>query len=255
MTSSGLPPWGPLAAAQFLTRLPIRLRSAPDLGRSASWFPLVGAAIGALVGGVVAGLAEWLPMSVAAAVGVLFGVALTGAFHEDGLADTADAMGGWDPERRREILRDSRHGSYGVAAMSGTILLRILCVASLGPATAFAGAVASHTLGRTAAVGVMVTAPPVPTAGLGADYTSSVSRPSAIVGMLAGIAVTALATGWWVAPLLAAAVVAAALIARLAIRAFEGIGGDHLGAAEQVAECAVLVVMTGLAANHQLWWA
>ena len=97
---------------------------------------------------------------------------LTGAFHEDGLADTADALGRVEhPNERREILKDSRHGSYGVAAMCSTIVLRVVCVASLGPAAAFAGLVAAHTLGRGAAVAVMGTARAGarPT-GLGADY-------------------------------------------------------------------------------------
>ena len=118
---------------------------------------------------------EVVPATVAAAVAVLGGVALTGAFHEDGLADTADALGGTTPERRREILKDSRHGSYGVAAMTGSIVVRILCLASLGPAAAFAGAVAAHTLGRGAAVSVMRLAPATSRPGLGADYTRSLS--------------------------------------------------------------------------------
>ena len=118
-------------------------------------------------------------MPVAAAVAVLFGVLLTGAFHEDGLADTADAVaGGWTVERRLEILKDPRHGSYGVAALSGSIVLRIVAVASLGPAAAFAGLVAAHTLGRGAAVVTMGVAPVARADGLGADYARAVGpRP------------------------------------------------------------------------------
>ena len=82
---------------------------------------------------------------------------------------------GGTPERRREILKDSRHGSYGVAAMCGSIVLRIACVAALAPAAAFAALVAAHTLGRGAAVGVMGFAQPVATEGLGADYTRSLT--------------------------------------------------------------------------------
>jgi adenosylcobinamide-GDP ribazoletransferase len=245
---------GFLGAAQFLTRIPIRLRTAPDLTASVPWFPVVGALIGAFVGLVAAGMMEWVPASVAAAVAVILGVLVTGAFHEDGLADTADAMGGWTPEQRREILKDSRHGSYGVAAMCATIVLRILCVATLAPAAAFAGLVAAHTLGRGAAVGVMGTAPAVPQVGLGADYTRTLPRSSAIVGVIAALAITAVATGWWVLPLAAAAGVGAALVARTARRAFGGISGDILGAVEQVGECLVLIVVTGLALRHQLWW-
>ncbi|MEL6893398.1 MAG: adenosylcobinamide-GDP ribazoletransferase [Actinomycetota bacterium] len=251
---SGVPPVAPLAAAQFLTRLPIRLRAAPDLARSVPWFPVVGALIGVFVGAIAAVGAELVPMPVAAALAVLAGIALTGAFHEDGLADTADALGGWTPEQRREILKDSRHGSYGVAAMSGTILLRVVCLASLGPAAAFAGSVAAHTLGRTAAVGVMAAAPPPAPSGLGADHVRDLSRPAGWLGVVAGVVIAFVATGWWAGPLALAALVAAVLVARLAVRAFGGVGGDHLGAIEQVAECLVLVVVAGLATRHDLWW-
>ena len=130
------------------------------MAAAVSWFPVVGALVGAAVGGVAAGLGELVPMSVAAAVGRAVRRAVTGAFHEDGLADTADAVaGGWTVERRLEILKDPRHGSYGVAALCGSIVLRIVAVATLGPAAAFAGLVAAHALGRGAAVVTMGVAP------------------------------------------------------------------------------------------------
>lgn len=246
---------GFLAAAQFLTRIPIRLRRAPDLARAVPWFPVVGALIGIAVGGLAAGLMEVVPATVAAAVAIVAGMVITGAFHEDGLADTTDALGGWTPERRREILKDSRHGSYGVAAMCSTIVLRIVCVASLGPAAAFAGLVAAHTLGRGAAVAVMATARSVPQEGLGADYSKSLSRTSALVGVVAAVAIAAAATGWWVGPLVAAVALGAVAVTVLANRAFDGVSGDILGAVEQVGECLVLIVVSGLALHHQPWWA
>jgi adenosylcobinamide-GDP ribazoletransferase len=252
--TNGLPAWAALGAAQFLTRIPIRLRTAPDLAKAVPWFPVVGALIGAAVGGAAAGLMELTPPTVAAAVAVLFGIIITGAFHEDGLADTADAMGGWTPERRREILKDSRHGSYGVAEMCGSIVLRIACVAALAPAAAFAALVAAHTLGRGAAVGVMGFAQPVATEGLGADYTRSLTRLRAAIGVAGALAITALATGWWVGPFAVAALFSAVVVAAVARRAFGGVSGDILGAVEQVAECAILVIATGLASRHSLWW-
>lgn len=245
---------GLLGAVQFLTRIPIRLTTPPDLPASVSWFPVVGGLLGALLGGVAAGLLELVPSSVAAAVVVMLGVAITGAFHEDGLADTADAMGGWTPERRREILKDSRHGSYGVAAMCGTIVLRIVCIASLAPAAAFGGLVAAHCLGRGAAVATMALAPPVPTEGLGADYSRSLSTGRAVAGVFAALAIGAVAVGWWVAPLTAAVAAGALLVSLIAVHAFGGVSGDILGAVEQVGECLVLVVVSGLALRHTLWW-
>ena len=252
--NDGLPTWGALGAAQFLTRIPIRLRAAPDLAKAVPWFPVIGALIGATIGGVAAGLMELTPPAVAATVAVLLGNNVTGAFHEDGLADTADAMGGWTPERRREILKDSRHGSYGVAAMCGTIVLRIACIAALAPAAAFAALIAAHTLGRGAAVGVMGFAHQVSTDGLGADSTRSLTRSRAVIGMAGALAIAALVTGWWVGPFAIAALVSTIVVAAVARRAFGGVSGDILGAVEQVAECVILVVATGLASRHSLWW-
>jgi adenosylcobinamide-GDP ribazoletransferase len=250
-----MPPFGVLGALQFLTRIPIRLRTAPDLAASVPWFPVVGAAIGVAVGAVATGLGQLVPATVAAAVAVMVGVMITGAFHEDGLADTADAMGGWTPERRREILKDPRHGSYGVAAMVGSIMIRVLCVASLGPAAAFGGLVAAHTLGRGAAVTVMGLGPTVPAEGLGADHVRALSTRRAALGGTAAIALGALAVGWWVLPLTVAAGIGAVIVALIAHRAFGGVSGDILGAVEQVAECLVLVVVSGLALRHSIWWA
>ena len=249
----GRPP-GLLAALQFLTRIPIRLTSAPDLARSVPWFPIAGALIGTAVGGAAAGLMELVPASVAGALAVIAGVLITGAFHEDGLADMADAMGGTTPERRREILKDSRHGSYGVAAMCSTIVLRIVCVASLGPAAAFGGLVAAHTLARGASVAVMSFAPDDPTDGLSGQYTRTLSRRHAIVGVAASVALAAIAVGWWVGPLLVATAGGATVVTALARRAFGGVSGDILGAIEQVGECLALVVVSGLTAHHALWW-
>jgi adenosylcobinamide-GDP ribazoletransferase len=210
---------------------------------------VVGALIGAAVGGVAAGLGEVVPPAVAAAVAVLFGIAVTGAFHEDGLADTADALvGGWTRERRLEILADPRHGSYGVAALCGSIVLRVVAVAALAPAAAFAGLVAAHSLGRGAAVAAMGVVPLAKPDGLGAGYARSVSPRRALVTGLVGAGIAIIATGWWAGPLIAAAIAAAALIAFLAWRAIGGITGDVLGAIEQLAECAVLVTVAGLAA-------
>lgn len=251
---------GFLGAVQFLTRVPVRPGTAPDPARSVPWFPVVGGLIGVVVGAVAAGGMELVPSPVAATIAIATGIALTGAFHEDGLADTADAFGGWTPEQRRQILKDSRHGSFGVAAMCVTILLRVACVASLGPAAAFGGLVAAHALGRGAAVGVIGSTPVAfgeddASVGLGAEYSRSVSRGRSAVGVVAALGIAALATGWWVGPLAAAVAFGAVLTAALAMRAFGAIGGDALGAVEQVGECVVLVVVSGLAARHAIWWA
>lgn len=245
---------GLLGAVQFLTRFPVHTDEAPDLARMVPWFPLVGALVGAVVGGVAAGMMELVPATVAAGLAVVVGMMLTGAFHEDGLADTADALGGCSPAERRQILRDARHGSYGVAAMCSSIVLRILCLAALGTATAFAGAVASHALGRGCAVGAMGVAHRPPAEGLGADYTKAVSLGRALLGLLVGLTMALLAMGSWAIAAAAIGVTAAAVGIALAYRAFGGVTGDVLGAIEQVTEVVVLVTVVAFAGHHHLWW-
>ena len=154
-----------------------------------------------------------------------------------------------------EILKDSRHGSYGVAALCGSIVIRIVCLGSLpGPAAMFAAAVAAHAIGRGAAVGLMGVAPLATHRGLGANYGQSATRATAVIGALGGLALAAVAVGWWVAPLAAVVVATIVSIRWLSLRKIAGISGDVLGACEQVAECLGFVVLTGLATRYQLWW-
>lgn len=247
---------GLLGAVQFLTRIPVSTRGAVDHHRVVPWFPLVGSLIGALVGGVAAAMSELVPPLVAAAVAVAVGLLVTGAFHEDGLADVADAFGGgFTVERRLEILKDSRHGTYGVAALTTSIVVRVACAASiLAPAALFASLFAAHTLGRTAAVVAMRIAPAATDSGLGVSTAAALRPVRTIAGVVAGIAAVAALTGWWVVPLLAAAAVGIAATVGLAVRKIGGLAGDVLGAVEQVVECLVLIVAAGLAARHAVWW-
>jgi adenosylcobinamide-GDP ribazoletransferase len=248
---------GLVGAIQFLTRIPIRVAAPVEHARVVPWFPIVGALIGATVGGVAVGAAELVPAAVAATLAVVTGLLITGAFHEDGLADIADAFGGgWTVERRLEILKDSRHGTYGVAALAGSVVLRVACAASIaGPAAVFASFVAAHTLGRAAAVAAMKSAPPAVDSGLGVDAARSLRPVSTAVGIAGGIGITAAVTGWWILPFLVAAGIGTAAVVVLAVRKIGGLAGDVLGAVEQVVECLVLVVASGLAARHTIWWA
>jgi len=244
-----------LATLQFLTRVPIRLRSAPDLSKIPAWFPSAGALIGLAVGGAGAALWHITTPLVAGAVAVTMGLLITGAFHEDGLGDVADGFGGGHTvERRLEIMKDSRHGTYGVAAMSASILVRVAALGTMpGPAALFASAVAAHVLARTAAVVLMAAAPLARHRGLGADYGQSTTWRVATITLISGTVLAALVVRWWVAPLLLAALIGAAGTGVLARRKIGGISGDVLGAAEQVAECLVLIVAVGLAVRYPVW--
>ncbi len=247
---------GLVGAIQFLTRIPIRTRNAVEHSRIVPWFPIVGALIGAVVGGVAASLGDLVPTAVAAALAVIVGLLITGAFHEDGLADIADAFGGgWTRQQRFEILKDSRHGTYGVAALCSSVVLRVVCVASIAsPATVFAGLFAAHTLGRSAAVGAMLVARPATPSGLGADSGRSLRPVPTALGLSAGVGVAGVVVGWWVVPLVAAAIAGTSGVVWLATRKIGGIAGDVLGAIEQVVEALVLVVITGLATRYAVWW-
>lgn len=127
----------------FLTRIPVRRPEgdAPEMSSAMRAFPLAGVVVG-LGGGVAYMLAEWLGLStlVAAALAVGVMIVLTGAFHEDGLADAADGLGGgWTREQKLEIMRDSRIGTYGTLALILTVTLRIALIAQLAPAIGPAG--------------------------------------------------------------------------------------------------------------------
>ena len=242
-------------AVQFLTRIPAPTPTAPDLTASVAWFPVVGGAIGLIVGLVVAAAAQIMPMALAATLGLAVSVLVTGAFHEDGLADVADAFaGGWNPDERLRILDDPRHGTYGVVALVVSVVARIAAVAALAPVTAVAALVTAHSLARAVAVGSMRLAPTARPTGLGADYVRRLSARRVVAGVMAGIVIGAVAVGWWVVPALAVAVFGAAIVNLLAIRRIGGLSGDVLGTIEQVAEIGILVTVVALAEHHPLWW-
>lgn len=249
---------GFLGALVFLTRLPVRTERELRTGPSVPWFPVVGALIGAIVGGVAAVMEPWSSPSVAAAVAIVIGLLVTGCFHEDGLGDVADAfVGGWTREDRLRILKDSRHGTYGVVAITSSIVVRVLAVASLvstGPRPAFAGCVVAHCLARTAAVGVMIGSRPATGDGLGHDYVRELHRSRLVIGMVLGAAIGFVASGWWTFVVLGLGVVLASGVARWSSRKVGGFTGDALGAVEQVVEASTLVALSILALHHPLWW-
>ncbi|MEX2626625.1 MAG: adenosylcobinamide-GDP ribazoletransferase, partial [Ilumatobacteraceae bacterium] len=90
--------------------------------------------------------------------------------------------------------------------------------------------------------------------GLGAEYTRSLRPGPAAIGVAFALGATAVVSGWWVGPLVAAAVVAALVMSSLAVAKLGGVTGDVLGAVEQVTECLVLVTLTALATRHPIWW-
>lgn len=239
----------------FLTRLPGGAHPGDDreLGRSVPWFPIVGAVLGALSGTAYWALHGPLGASLAAVLAVGVGAVATGCFHEDGLADTADALGGASRERRLAIMKDSRVGVFGVLALVLSTLVRVFAVSSLDPVDGLLALVVAHMLGRTMAVAVMGAAPAAAGTGLGHSYTAH--RPRAWT--VAAIVITSAAAaslGLPGAVSLATAASGAVLVCLIAWRAFGGVTGDVLGATEQVAEMAVLVSAAALVSTHGWSW-
>ena len=232
-----------------LTRLPAPAGSHIDfrgrLARAVRTNPLVGLIVGA-IGAAAYGLASWLGLGPlpAATLAVLATLFATGAYHEDGLADTADGFGGaFERARKLAIMSDSRHGSYGVVAIVASLLLRIAAIAAIaGPGLVFAVLVATHAGARALLPAIMLWREPAKTEGQG--FEAGRPEPRAVVAALAiavFIAVVALGFGAFV-PLLAAAVGAWAMT-EIARRQIGGYTGDVLGAAEQIAEIAMLLAL------------
>src|SRR5438874_9132505 len=108
---------GFLGAVSLLTRIPAREEAPPE--RAVPWLPVVGALIGAACAAVYAMTRLALSPLAASTIAVTAGILLTGALHEDGLADVADAFGaGEGRERALEILKDPHHGTYGVLSLA-----------------------------------------------------------------------------------------------------------------------------------------
>jgi adenosylcobinamide-GDP ribazoletransferase len=232
----------------FLTRLPLPLErplARGELARALWTAPLVGAGVGAIGAAVYfAALSLHLPVAPAAVLAIAATAAVTGCLHEDGLADVADGFGGGATrERKLEIMRDSRIGSYGVCALVVSFLLRTTALASLAdPALAAAALVCAHAAGRASLPAFMRLVPPARSDGMSANA----GAPQPAAALAAGaIGVVALLIG--LGP--AAGVVAIVLLALafwsmawLCRRHIQGQTGDVLGALEQGGEIAVLLV-------------
>lgn len=250
-----------LLAVQFFTRIPVTGKLAEWVGfspamlrASAAHFPGVGWLVGSASAAVLWGLLWALPDVpaagwVAAVLCTVFSVMLTGAFHEDGLADTADGLGGsMNRERALDIMKDSRVGTYGALALVLIVLLKVGLLAMLLqlatlPATA-AVVFGAHVLSRFMPLLIIRFLPHV------GDTQQSKSKPLAdqigkgslcAATLWAGLAIGVLyllepGMPWWAGAL--GAVVALGWMWRLLKRRLAGFTGDGLGATQQLCEVA-----------------
>jgi adenosylcobinamide-GDP ribazoletransferase len=242
---------GARAAVVFLTRVPIGgfPYSSAEWRWASGWLPLVGAGIGGLMSGLWL-LVEPLGPAVAATLVLTLSIVITGGLHEDGLADTADALGGaTSRDRVFEILKDSRIGSFGGLALILSVLLRVSLLVKLS-GTAVPALILSQCIARVPPVWLMVTLPYV-----SPDHTAKsrvVAGASWLQGALAALLAVLVMASLSLAGLVRmgdAAVAAGAALLGTAIcgylfrRRAGGITGDFLGASEQVGECLVLLAL------------
>lgn len=224
-------------ALVLLTRLPAGRLSddCPNTSAAAWAFPLVGALVGLITGAVYLAASLALPPLAAALLSVASGVALTGALHEDGLADLADGFGGGTTrDQKLEIMRDSRIGSYGVVAL---ILVMGLIASAIASAPAHASTlavfIAIGAISRAAMTLPMALLPPARADGLGQGAALS---PGRVLWTAIALAIlVALATD---PRLLIATAATTALMLWLAKRQINGQTGDVLGATQKLNECA-----------------
>lgn len=243
-----------LVALQFFTRLPvpeIRDFSNDMLNASARYFPLVG-----IVVGIISALSLWLaaqvfPMPIAALIAIAVSILVTGAFHEDGLADTFDALGGAIPrERALVIMKDSRIGTYGAVALVLSQLLRWQALVILPLDIAVIGLIAAHAAARGGAVSLMASLPYV------RDTDDSKSKPIAqdlsgaalLIALLLGV-LPAIIFSIVYLPILWMLMIAG-LLAVMTVRFYcvywfkkrlGGYTGDTLGCCEQFGEIGFLL--------------
>jgi adenosylcobinamide-GDP ribazoletransferase len=237
---------------RFCTRLPLGSATVID-GRDvarASWAVPVAGALVAVLGALIYWVAYrlWLAPQSAAALVLVATLLTTGALHEDGLADMADGFGGGNSrERKLEIMRDSRIGTYGVCALTSSFILRWSALATIAEPTQVAMAlIAAHVSSRAALPIFMRLVPPARTDGLSAQAGHP---PWASVAAACVLGVLALVVG--VGPVgailgLLLLLLAGAFMAWLTIKQVGGQTGDVLGALEQVGEILILLTAATL---------
>ncbi|WP_337174540.1 adenosylcobinamide-GDP ribazoletransferase [Paludisphaera sp.] len=232
---------GLILAVQFLTRVPtprLDIRDNADLrdsmGRATAYFPVVGAMIGLATGAVVLACLRVWPPWLAVTIGLAFEARLSGAFHEDAVADFCDAFGGgWTRDDVLRILKDSRLGTYGVLGLMLAVALRGGALASVEPGRLLAASAASACLGRWSALPAMWALPPLSDRqSLSRDVGRRLGLRRVAFGTLLavpGCAAFAIAEPARMLAALAATFAVGAWLVRYVGRRLGGINGDSLG--------------------------
>ena len=239
-----------IVALGFLTALPLpRLGTArPEaLARSLVWFPVAGAFVGGLLVLLDLALGLVLPVGVRAALLLVALLALTRGLHFDGLMDICDGLfGGFTPERRLAIMRDSHVGAFAVLGAVADLLLRHAALVSLLDGWRIAALVLPPLAGRWAMVWAMVAYPYGRTEGLGAAFKRSAGWREVVLATLGAVVLGSAAWWPWGAAVLLPAWLATLLVAQFMLRRLPGLTGDCYGAINEVVEAVVLVALVGV---------
>lgn len=232
-------------ALALLSRLPIKISPDEfDRGARAAWaYPLVGAFLAAIAGTIaMLVISIGISIHIAAIISIAILILLSGAMHEDGLADTADGLwGGWDRITRLKIMKDSQIGTYGVLALGIFLALRMAALAVIfGAGTVILPLVAAALISRAAMVAVMAALPGARDSGLG-HSTGRPSNSTAGLAILVALVGAVLCLGWGGVIAAICAAVVAVFVAMIARAKIGGQTGDILGATQQCAEIAVLL--------------
>ncbi len=229
------------SAFAFLTVLPSRWFTSEKPGRIFAWFPLVGLAIGVLLAGLAS--MTFLPPDVRRFITLAVWVGLTGGLHLDGFADSCDGLlATTTPERRLEIMKDPRAGSWAVAGVALLLVGKWAALGSIAPAWLIAAPV----VGRWTMALAVYAFPNARPGGMGAHMRVGLGRPQIIAATLAAVIVV-MALGWPALIALGAALGALVLMGRWAAgRLGGGLTGDVYGALCELAELVCLLTLAML---------
>jgi adenosylcobinamide-GDP ribazoletransferase len=235
-----------LAAFQFLTVFPTivrRLFTPEEMGRAVGFFPLVGLALGGILLGLDSGLRLFLPAQLAAVLVVAAWLVLTRALHFDGFLDIFDALfGGFTPERRLEIMKDSRVGAFGVAAGVLLIFSKLFSITDL--VNRPAALLLAPVLARWAICIAIFVFPYAREKGLGRDMKDKTGWPQVIFASLVALALAWFLAGWWGLGAFGLAALVLFLAARYMLTLLPGLTGDSYGMLCELIELVVLATFT-----------
>jgi adenosylcobinamide-GDP ribazoletransferase len=236
-----------ICSMQMMTRLPtpaLASFTAELPTRASRYYPVAGWIVGAISAAMFWGASMLGNSLLAAILAISAGALVTGGFHEDGLADTADGLGGGQtPARRLEIMKDSRIGTYGGLALLLVTGLRIAALATFPPVEGAIALTCAHSVARAAPILVMRFGRYAgdPTAAKLPHTDMHVTNGELALAWALAILPTLLFPWRSVALALLATVVIAAFVAHRAHRLIDGFTGDVLGCIEQVSEAAILI--------------